>query len=278
MWRRSSCADVWPIDRRAGDPPRGWSGWPGGKRFALILTHDVETAKGLGRCYPLMEVEKSLEFRSSFNFVPEQYEVPPDLRHHLVENGYEVGVHGLTHRKNLFRSRRALEKKAPRINGYLREWQSVGFRAPAMFHNLDWIHELEIQYDTSTFDTDPFEPQPDGVGTIFPFRVSRGNSSGYVELPYTLPQDFTLFVLMREKNIGIWKKKLDWIAENGGMALLLTHPDYMNFGDGSPGYEEYPAEYYEAFLNYVKSTYGGQYWHALPKELARYGQVRFQTR
>jgi len=26
-------------------------------------------------------------------------------------------------------------------------------------------------YDSSTFDTDPFEPQPDGRHTMFPFRV-----------------------------------------------------------------------------------------------------------
>ena len=72
-------------------------------------------------------------------------------------------------------------------------------------HNLEWISDLEIQYDASTFDTDPFEPQPDGVETIFPFWVSRPSSlnsqlstlnhprSGYVELPYTLPQDSTVF-------------------------------------------------------------------------------------
>jgi hypothetical protein len=47
---------------------------------------------------------------------------------------------------------------------------------------------------------------------------------GYVELPYPLPQDFTLFTVMREKDIDIWKKKLDWIVEKGGMALLITHP------------------------------------------------------
>jgi hypothetical protein len=32
---------------------------------------------------------------------------------------------------------------------------------------------------------------------------------------------------MGEKTISIWKKKLDWIVEKGGMALLITHPDYM---------------------------------------------------
>jgi hypothetical protein len=43
----------------------------------------------------------------------------------------------------------------------------------------------------------------------------------YVELPYTLPQDSTLFLVLRELNNDIWKHKLDWIAMNGGMALVI---------------------------------------------------------
>jgi hypothetical protein len=140
-----------------------------------------------------------------------------------------------------------------------------------MHHNLDWIHELNVEYDASTFDTDPFEPQPDGVGTIFPFLV-RGNSDqrAYVELPYTLPQDFTLFVLMREKDIGIWKRKLDWIVKCGGMVLLNTHPDYMNFDGKKGGMDEYPVGHYVEFLEYIKLKYEGIYWHILPREIARF--------
>jgi hypothetical protein len=140
-----------------------------------------------------------------------------------------------------------------------------------MHHNLDWIGYLNIEYDASTFDTDPFEPQPDGMKTIFPFWVAGSNARrGYVELPYTLPQDFTLFVLMQEKTIDIWKRKLDWIAEIGGMALILTHPDHMSFSGRKLGPEEYPADYYSEFLEYIKLKYEGQYWHALPMEIARF--------
>ena len=98
-----------------------------------------------------------------------------------------------------------------------------------MQHKLAWLHHLGVEYDASTFDTDPFEPEPDGFGTIFPFWVPGKQGGGYVELPYTLPQDYSLFVVLRESNIDIWKKKLDWVAERGGMVLLNTHPDYMSF-------------------------------------------------
>src|SRR6516164_8618023 len=40
-------------------------------------------------------------------------------------------------------------------------------------------------------------------------------SRGYVELPYTLPQDSTLFILLGEKTTNIWQRKLDWIAQHG---------------------------------------------------------------
>ena len=118
-----------------------------------------------------------------------------------------------------------------------------------------------MEYDTSTFDTDPFEPEPDGTGTIFPFWVPGPNGSGYVELPYTLVQDFTLFSVLREQNIDIWKRKLDWIAERGGMVLLNTHPDYMCFG-GKPARDEFPVSYYEELLRYVREKYEGSYWAA----------------
>jgi peptidoglycan/xylan/chitin deacetylase (PgdA/CDA1 family) len=274
--KRSLYSNIWPIDEKTDKPPIGWSGWPDKKRFALVITHDVETLKGQGKCYSLIRLEERLGFKSSFNFVPEEYSVSSNLRDSLTQNGYEVGLHGLNHYQNPFKSKKIFQKQVSRINHYLHEWESVGFRAPCMYHNLDWIHDLNIEYDASTFDTDPFEPQPDGMGTIFPFWVQKsGANKGYVELPYTLPQDFTLFVLMQEKNINIWKKKLNWIVENGGMALLITHPDYMNFGGEKLGKEEYSVECYEEFLNYIKLNYEGQYWHVLPKEIARFWSEYF---
>ena len=272
----SKYKDIWPIDKKANRPPKGWNGWPDLKRFALILTHDVETAKGVNKCYDLMELEKRLGFISSFNFVAEDYLVPSEVRQHLMNGGFEVGVHGLSHDGKLYLSRRAFERQAVRINQYLSEWKSSGFRSPSMHCNLDWIGGLNIEYDASTFDTDPFEPQAQGMGTIFPFAVSgNGTSKGYIELPYTLPQDFSLFILFKEQSIDIWKKKLDWIVENGGMALVITHPDYMSFNGAKPGNEEYPAEFYEEFLNYIKTTYNNQYWNVLPKDIARFWRKEY---
>jgi len=269
-----SYTSVWPICPEADKTPEDWSGWPDGKRFALVLTHDVDTARGQERCEALMTIEEKLGFRSAFLFVPERYPVSRDLQQRLRSRGFEVGVHGLNHDGKLYQSRARFRSRAVRINQYLREWGCTGFRSPAMHCNLDWLGDLDITYDASTFDTDPFEPQPQGAGTIFPFWVRRvGAQSGYVELPYTLPQDSTLFVMMKERGPERWKQKLDWVAERGGMALLNAHPDYMTF-EGRPRFDTYPADYYEQFLEYVKTRYAGQYWHVLPNDLARFWAAR----
>ena len=269
-------ADRWPVNPAAGQRPAGWPGWPGGKQFALVLTHDVETTKGLQRCRRLMELESRVGFRSSFNFVPEgEYATPRDLRADLVADGFEVGVHDLKHDGKLYRTRRDFQANARRINSHLKEWNAVGFRSGFMLHKLDWLHELNVQYDASTFDTDPFEPQPDGVDTIFPFHV-RGHSGrrGFIELPYTLAQDFTLFVLLREKSIDIWKRKAAWVVHRGGMLLLNTHPDYMSFDEKGRLRDEYDVLLYEKFLLHIRDTYKDAYWHALPREVAHWWNSR----
>jgi hypothetical protein len=264
---------LWPISESAGRPPCQWPGWPNAKKFALVLTHDVEGSTGYSRVRQLMQLEKRLGFRSSFNFVPEgEYRVQRGLREELAQEGFEVGVHDLYHDGKLYHSQSGFRKKAQRINLYLKEWKAVGFRSAFMLHNLDWLGDLEVLYDASTFDVDPFEPQPDGVGTIFPFWVPgcRGRP-GYVELPYTLVQDSTLFLLLREKTIAVWQEKLDGIANCGGMALINVHPDYIDFAKTGPhSNRHFPVSLYWEFLNLLKTRYRGEYWAALPREMSNY--------
>ncbi len=269
--RRIVHINMWPIDAKAGSTPPNWPGWPDGKRFAFVLTHDVEGSRGLARVEQVMKLEAKYGFRSSFNFVPEgEYRLPDRLRQNMVREGFEAGVHGLKHDGKLYSSKATFAARAARIQHYLKQWNACGFRSPLMQHELGWLHAIGVEHDSSTFDTDPFEPQSDGAGTIFPFWVPGLNGNGYVEMPYTLPQDHGLFVVLAEPGIDIWKKKLDWIAEHGGVALLNTHPDYMCFGDRKQAKDEFPVAWYEEFLAYAREKYEGQMWAALPRDVARH--------
>jgi len=285
-WLRRRNADVWPISAGSERPPEGWPGWPDGRKFAFVLTHDVETAAGLAKCRDIMALEMELGLRSSFNFVPEgTYRLSRELREEVVANGFEIGVHDLHHDGHLFSSRREFARKAAHINHYLHEWGAVGFRSGFMLHNLEWLHDLDIAYDASTFDSDPFEPQPEGRHTIFPFWVAKGqggapngsDKDGYVELPYTLVQDSTLFLLLGEKTPEIWNQKLDWIAQAGGVALSDTHPDYMSF-NGKPGRGEFDVALYREFLIHAINHYGRMFWNPLPRDLAEYARLALQPK
>ena len=290
-----NCQDVWPINEAAGNSPAGWPGWPDGKKFAFVLTHDVEGTEGLAKCRQVMQLEMELGFRSAFNFIPEgDYAVSRELREEVSQNGFEIGVHDLHHDGKLFQTRQDFSKSAREINHYLKAWGAAGFRSGFMLREMDWLQDLNIQYDASTFDTDPFEPQPDGTGTIFPFWVSRKKSDigshlrspsselqlpasgappsggGYTELPYTLAQDSTLFLVMRERTPGIWLQKLDWIARRGGMALVNVHPDYLRFPDEPASPRTYPVALYIELLKHVRNHHAGVYWQPLPREAAAF--------
>lgn len=290
--QRQRSQSVWPVDPGTATPPANWPGWPAGRRFGVVLTHDVEGPSGVARVDRLAAVEESLGFRSSYNFIPEgSYRVSAEQRALLTDRGFEVGVHDLHHDGHLLSSRADFAARAQRINHYLREWKAVGFRAGFMLHNLDWYGDLDIEYELSTFDTDPFEPQPDAAGTIFPYWVKRvgtgsldssrrhegtpkagegavARSDRYLEMPYTLPQDSTLFLVLREKTPEIWLRKLDWVAARGGLVLVNVHPDYTRFSDERPTADTFPVEFYVSLLTYLQKTYAGQFWHGLPREVA----------
>lgn len=257
---------VWPIHQGAATKPANWKGWPKQHQFALTLTHDVESALGTEQIKPIMDLEMSFGLRSAFFLVPESYPVSPDLRKEIRSRGFEVGVHGLKHDGRLFSSRKIFRERSIQINRYLDEWDAVGFRSPFMHHNLRWAHDLNIQYDASTFDTDPFEPQPDGANTIFPFYVNGLNGRGYVEIPYTIPQDSTLFLVLGCDSIEVWKQKLDWVAARGGLVLLTVHPDYVNLENRFTA-RSFPIALYKEFLEYVTQNYAGSFWHALPRQI-----------
>jgi hypothetical protein len=82
-----------------------------------------------------------------------------------------------------------------------------------------------------------------------------------------MAQDHLLFIILKEKTTKIWEDKLDWIAERNGMALLNTHPDYMDFDGTGNNFETYSVKKYIDFLKCVKAKYGERYWHVGPHKV-----------
>src|SRR5207247_10306061 len=78
--KREQVRDIWPIMPASERVPDNWLGWPDGKQFALVLTHDVEGKDGLGKCRQLMRLEEELGLRSSVHFISQgDYKAASDL-------------------------------------------------------------------------------------------------------------------------------------------------------------------------------------------------------
>jgi len=233
--------------------------WPNGMRFAFVLTHDIETNNGQKFVRRVADLEEEHGFRSSFNFVPETYPVDRGLLNDLCQRGFEIGIHGLKHDGRLFNSSKEFLCCAEKINHYLTEFGAVGFRAPLTIRNPEWMQALNIEYDLSFFDTDPFEPIPGGTMSIWPFFTGH-----FVELPYTLVQDYTLTSVLGETTPKIWLEKVDFIEKYHGMALVNSHPDYLS--------QKANWNVYHEFLIALKHRKG--FWHALPRDVANWWRNR----
>jgi peptidoglycan/xylan/chitin deacetylase (PgdA/CDA1 family) len=240
--------------------------WPNGARFSFVLTHDVERASGQAFVRTLADLDERYGFRSSFNFVLDDYVHDRDLMLELRERGFEVGVHGLTHDGSLFSSYERFARDAQRINARLPKLGAVGFRSPSTHRNPYWMQQLEIEYDSSFFDTDPFETMPGGTMSIWPFHCGR-----FVELPYTLVQDHTLLVVLAERTPRLWADKVDFIARWGGMALLNAHPDYLQSPVALGVYEEFLQH-----MAAMRQRAPESFWNVVPGAVARWWRMRAQ--
>jgi peptidoglycan/xylan/chitin deacetylase (PgdA/CDA1 family) len=237
--------------------------WPEGKAFAFVLTHDIESADGQRFVSTLADFEETLGFRSSFNFVTDLYRIDKALVNDLRQRGFEIGVHGLKHDGKLFNSHSAFKRSVKQINGSLVDFGAVGFRSPLTLRQPEWMQSLDVEYDLSFFDTDPFEPMPGGTMSIWPFFLGH-----FVELPYTMVQDHTLTSILGETSPGIWLEKVDFIQAYRGMALVNTHPDFLQ--------NKTTWNTYSELLLNIKERNAS--WNALPCDVTTWWRARADGR
>ena len=226
----------------------------------MILTHDVESEEGVSLALDIADLEETLGFRSSFN-LGGWYHVDPGIVRELTGRGFEIGIHGLRHDRALFSSRSAFDAQRPELASLASRFGAEGFRSPSTYRVFDWLAELPVSYDGSIPHSDPFEPQPGGCCTLWPFFI--GN---VVELPYTLPQDYTLFTLLAQKSPVLWIEQANRIAEEHGLIHALSHPDrgYLAEPRNRNSYREFLLAFSER----------DEIWKPLPRDLAAWWRLR----
>jgi hypothetical protein len=237
--------------------------WPDGAAGAAIMTHDVEDEAGSGFCDRLMDIDEANGIKSSFQIIPEeQYTDVAALCEAVRTRGFEVNVHDLNHDGRLFESRQRFVERAARINEYARAFRTRGFRSGAMYRQQAWFDVLDVSYDMSVPNVAHLEPQRGGCCTVMPYFIGD-----IVELPLTTIQDYSLFHILGDYSLDLWKQQIDLIRARHGLISFITHPDYL--------IEPRAQAAYVALLGHIRSLCADAgIWGALPAEVDRWWRTR----
>jgi hypothetical protein len=237
--------------------------WPEGKSSCAVMTHDVEGPAGRTFCSELMSLDESFGIRSAFQVVPEERgATSQDLIDEFRARGFEVNVHDLNHDGYLFSDRARFLKRAAQINRYVRELGSRGFRSGAMYREQQWFDAFEFSYDMSVPNAAHLEPQRGGCCTVMPYFVGK-----ILELPLTTIQDYSLFHILGEYSISLWKAQIDLIRSMNGFISFITHPDYLLESRARAVYVELLGH-----LKHLRDHAG--VWLALPGEVDQWWRDR----
>jgi hypothetical protein len=269
----------WPVDRTVDDLferllqlslrssgadmiPFIWF-WPHGATGCAIMTHDVETAAGRDSCTTFMDIDSAFGINASFQIVPEgRYTVTPSFRDSITGRGFELAVQDLNHDGHLFMNERKFMARVGRINCYGRQWAAQGFRAAVLYRRQEWFDALDFSYDMSVPNVAHLDPQRGGCCTVMPYFVGK-----ILELPVTTIQDYTLFHILNEYSIDLWKQQMNLILEKHGLMSFIIHPDYMK------GSRE--RRIYEALLAHlIQLREQNGVWMATPGEVNRWWRQR----
>jgi hypothetical protein len=241
--------------------------WPQGAPNCLIMTHDVETAPGRDFTTKLMDIDQSHGIRASFQVIPEKrYEVSEEYVRSIKRRGFEFNIHDLNHDGHLYKERGLFLRRAKQINDYARKFEARGFRAGVMYRNLDWYDAYEFSYDMSVPNVAHLDPQRGGCCTAFPFFIGK-----VLEIPLTTCQDYSLFQILGEYSIDLWKKQLEMIARRNGLMSFIAHPDYL--------VNERALAVYESLLDYLQQLVErDKVWMALPGEVDQWWRARSEMK
>ncbi len=99
------------------------------------------------------------------------------------------------------------------------------------------------------------DPQRGGCCTVMPYFI--GN---VLELPLTTTQDYTLFHILEDYSIELWKRQIRSIMEQNGLLSFVSHPDYLT--------SKRALATYVGLLEYLAHLRSrGQIWLTLPGEV-----------
>jgi hypothetical protein len=241
--------------------------WPDGAPSCAIMTHDVETTTGRDFCGTLMDLDDRYGIKAAFQVVPEQrYEVTSQYLESITARGFEFGVQDLNHDGRLYKDHGQFMSRVKKINEYGRKWGTRGFRAGVLYRREEWFDALDFSFEMSVPNVAHLDPQHGGCCTVMPYFI--GN---LLEVPVTTTQDYSLFFILKQHSIDLWRRQIQMIMEKYGLISFIIHPDYI--------IGERERETYETLLKYLSQLRDEKgIWTTVPSELDRWWRQRAKMR
>ena len=237
--------------------------WPKGTSGCIAMTHDVESEAGRDFCPQLLDIDDSFGIKASLQIVPEdRYQVTPEFLAQIRDRGFEIGVQDLNHDGRLFDDREEFRRRAARINRYGKDYGAKGFRSGVLYRKPAWYEDLDFSFDMSMPNVAHLDPQRGGCCTVMPFFIGD-----LLEIPVTTIQDYTLFHLLNERSLDLWKTQVKTILAKNGLATFIVHPDYVIEPDTRKVYEDLLA-----WLGEIRQEQA--LWFALPREIDSWWRER----
>jgi peptidoglycan/xylan/chitin deacetylase (PgdA/CDA1 family) len=201
---------------------------------SLLVTHDVETERGLRRAPSLKEIENDLGVKSTW-FVPSHdYPIDSTIAAKLANNSV-IGSHDIKHDGQLIqiRNRSKLVERLIASRDRLKEifGQEIRcFRAPFLQFSSEILSALRDAGYSSDFSLPCWEmiypPTMSGFGIEC---VQAFEMEAIVETPLTMVQDHQLLNVMGmnvDESIKLWLEQARLVRSFEGDLVLLIHPDY----------------------------------------------------
>jgi hypothetical protein len=241
--------------------------WPDGASSCAIMTHDVETETGLKYCASLMDIDAAFGIPASYQIVPEdRYHASAAFIDEVKRRGFEVNIQDLNHDGLLFRNEREFRRRAKKINAYGGKFGARGFRSAALYRNHDWLTALTFEYDMSVPNVAHLDPQKGGCCTVLPYFIDH-----MLELPVTMTQDYSLFHILNQYSMDLWKRQIELIRQKNGLISFITHPDYLT--------HEAAGSVYRRLLSYLAGLRDNErVWIATPGEVNNWWRQRAKLR
>jgi len=209
--------------------------WPNGKRFAVVVSHDVDTDYVYHRravLDHLRAINESAGMRAAWLVVGKYAEAGRAALDDLHAGGHEIGFHDVEH------DHRLAFLPLPRIrdrmaqSAVLRErYGATGFRSPnflrtpALFRALDGAFEYDMSMHDVAMSTASFAGRIEGCRTCLPFFV-RGTD--VLEIPTTVPDDVQFEIRgLTDVNAMLdqqWRS-IQRIKLHGGLANVTIHAE-----------------------------------------------------